>query len=141
MAEASASSGTISSGESYAWGENVGWLDFAATSGNVTVTDDSLSGYIYGENIGWVSLNCSNTSSCGSNNYKVANDDEGTLSGYAWGENVGWIHFAPSAAGVSISDDGVFSGKAYGENIGWINFDVDHPVTTDWRPVSVREAE
>ncbi len=108
----------------YAWGENIGWIDFGSSAGDVTVTDSALSGYAYGENIGWIALT------------GVINNN-GTLSGYAWGENVGWIDFGPTLDGVTINTStGVFSGYAYGENIGWINFDTSSLVTTSWRPIS-----
>lgn len=129
--------GTIDSTNRYAWSENAGWIDFGTTLGNVVVTDSALTGYAYGENIGWISLNCSNTSSCATVDYKVANNGQGVLSGYAWGENVGWINFAPSGSGVTIDSSGNFSGYAYGENMGWIKFDhsqtASRPVTT-WLP-------
>lgn len=117
---ASTTSGIISSDSHYAWGENVGFIDFI----NITVTDSSLSGSIYGENIGWIDLST------------ITNNNEGTLSGYAWGENVGWIDFSQ----VAINNDGVFTGQAYGENIGFITFNTtnDNKVTTDWRPRSTR---
>ena len=106
----------------YAWGENVGWIDFGTSAGAITVTDSALSGYAYGENIGWIVLDGITNSS-------------GTLGGYAWGENIGWIDFSPPAGGVTINTStGVFSGYAYGENIGWVNFTTDSPVTTSWRP-------
>jgi hypothetical protein len=117
----------------YAWSENAGWIDFGTSLGAVTITDSELSGYAYGENTGWISLNCSNTSSCANNPYKVANTTGGVLSGYAWSENAGWINFAPDQGGVYISSTGVFSGYAYSETLGWINFNVDNPVTTGWR--------
>lgn len=66
------------------------------------------------------------------------NDGTGILSGYAWNENAGWINFKPTQGGVTISNSGVLSGYAYSENLGWINFTVSQPVTTDWRPASVR---
>lgn len=137
---ASTTDGTIDSTDKWAWSESVGWIDFGTSGGNVHVSDSALTGYAYGENIGWISLNCSNTSSCGDNNYMVANDGSGNLSGYAWSESTGWINFAPSAGGVEVSSSGVFSGTAYGENIGWIVFSTDHPVTTDWRPSSARSS-
>lgn len=116
---ASITNGTIDSTYHYAWGENVGWVDFA----NVTISDTALSGYIYGENIGWIDLST------------VTNTNAGGFSGYAWGENVGWVDFS----GVSIGTDGVFVGSAYGENIGWISFGTgDNKVLTDWRPQSAR---
>lgn len=129
----STSDGTIDTTNKWAWSETVGWIDFGTTDGNVHVTNSALTGYAYGENIGWISLNCSNTSSCGTNDYAVSNTSSGTLSGYAWSETVGWINFSPTGGGVSINSSGVFTGHAYGENIGWIVFATDHPVTTDWR--------
>lgn len=137
---ASSTDGTIDVVNRYAWNENSGWLDFGDTNGNVHVTDSALTGYVWGENVGWVSLNCSNDSSCGTVNYKVANDGSGNLSGHGWGENVGWIDFAPTGGGVSISASGVFSGYAWSENLGWINFTITNPVTTDWRPASARQS-
>lgn len=117
---ASTTSGTISSTYRYAWGENVGFIDFI----NIRITDSSLSGSIYGENIGWIDLST------------ITNDNEGTLSGYAWGENVGWIDFSQ----VVINTDGVFTGQAYGENIGFITFNTNdnNKVTTDWIPSRAR---
>lgn len=116
---ASVSSGTIDSTYHYAWGENVGWVDFA----NVAITDTGLSGSIYGENIGWIDLST------------ITNTSAGDLSGYAWGENVGWVDFGPSYIGT----EGVFYGSIYGENIGWIIFGAGGSnVFTDWRPLSNR---
>ena len=74
---ASTTSGTIDPTYHYAWGENVGFIDFK----NVTITDTSLSGSAYGENIGWIDLST------------ITNNNEGTLAGYAWGENIGWVTF------------------------------------------------
>jgi len=130
---------------SYAWGENVGWVDFAPVNGGTYIADNALWGYAYGENIGWISLNCGNTDTCvgGSGagpkvDYKVTNDAAGHLSGYAWGENVGWINFGTTTGSyeVTISATGTFSGYAWGENIGWINFNTN--LTSSWRPYALR---
>jgi len=101
----------------YAYGENVGWLNFepGVTGSGALVEPDKVTGYIWAENIGWINL--SPTTYGG-----VVNDGLGHLSGYAWGENVGWINFNPNYGGVSIDHNGNFSGWAYGENIGWVNF-------------------
>ena len=142
----------IDSGDQYAWGENVGWLN-AEPLGNggpgVTVSNTALTGYMWGENIGWVNLNCANTTCSGpAGPWGVTNDGSGKLGGYAWGENVGWISFScknkPSSCagtdnyGVHIDPGtGVFRGYAWGENIGWISFSDTSPfpyqVRTDWR--------
>ena len=116
---ASTTNGTIDPTAHYAWGENIGWVDF----GRVTVTDTILGDSVYGENIGWIDLST------------ITNNSEGNLSGYAWGENIGWVDFS----NVTIGTDGIFTGAAYGENIGWITFGTtDNKVMTDWRPASSR---
>lgn len=115
-------------GSQYAWGENVGWINFEPSEGSgVEVSNSDLTGYAWGENIGWINLSPTNGG--------VFNDGNGNLSGYAWGENFGWINFAPTAEGVTIDPNtGVFSGYAWGENIGWINFGLTNGgVKTSWR--------
>ena len=117
-------------GSQYAYGENVGWMNFEPNTGDgVQVASDKLTGFIWAENIGWVSMSCENTSSCGTVSYGVTNDGSGSLSGYAWAENVGWVSFSCDNTsscgtvdyGVTIDDDGNFDGWAYAENIGWIH--------------------
>jgi len=108
-------------GSQYAYGENVGWLNFEPNQrAGATVSDANLTGFVWSENIGWINL---------SPRYGgVINDGYGVLSGYAWGENVGWINFNPKVAddpnnyGVTIDSEGNFDGCAWGENIGWIRF-------------------
>src|SRR3989344_984137 len=82
-------------GSRFAWGENVGWLNFRPIhddlSSYVDVADDHLSGMVWGENIGWIALSCTN---CANVSFGVTNDGLGNLSGYTWGENVGWISFS-----------------------------------------------
>lgn len=103
----------------YAYGENVGWLNFepntAGPNVGATVSSSKLTGFIWAENIGWINLW---PASYGG----VFNDGAGNLSGYAWGENVGWINFSPAYGGVTLDLDGNFDGWAWGENIGWLNF-------------------
>lgn len=119
----------IDATNSFAWAENVGWINFRSSTSVDIPTSGALSGYLWGENIGWISLNCSNTSSCGTVNYSVTNTS-GTLSGYGWAENVGWISFNCSntsscgtvSYSVTIDGSGNFAGYAWGENIGWISF-------------------
>lgn len=116
-------------GSKYAYGENVGWLNFGSTDGNVVVADTNLTGYIWAENIGWINLNPTYGG--------VTNDGTGLLSGYAWSENVGWINFNPQVSGnpnhygVTVDTEGDFDGWAYGENIGWIHLRAATPVAYD----------
>jgi hypothetical protein len=124
-------------GSQYAYGQNIGWLNFEPSQGpGVTVSTARLAGYVWVANIGWVSLSCSNTDSCGTVDYGVANDGAGNLSGYGWSANAGWISFscedtgscASVDYGVTIDSNGVFDGWAYGQNIGWIHFQSVSPV-------------
>ncbi|TSA44032.1 peptidoglycan-binding protein [bacterium] len=125
---ASTTDGTISSTYRYAWGENIGWVDFGSSASAVHITDTALTGSAYGENTGWITLNPQTYGG-------VTNNAEGTLSGYAWSENAGWIDFSK----VTIGSDGVFAGNAYSENAGWITFGTgNNKVSTDWRPASTR---
>jgi hypothetical protein len=43
--------GTIE-GDQYAWGENVGWVNFGTEQGEVTVTDNALTGYAWDASYG-----------------------------------------------------------------------------------------
>src|SRR3990167_5453921 len=95
---------------------------FGAGASSEDGTINSTFKYAWGENIGWISLNCSNTSSCGTVDYGVSNDSHGNLTGYAWGENTGWISFDNVFSSVNISQTGGFSAYAWGENTGWISF-------------------
>ena len=134
----------IHSENKWAWGTNVGWINFNPShGGGVTVYSDHLEGYVWAENIGWIRLG---THTGGSphtygnttkDNYGVNNDGVGNLSGYAWGTNVGWINFDPNDSQVTIDGDGKFNGYAWGENVGWIHFQNASPeyyVKTDWSP-------
>jgi hypothetical protein len=121
-----ASAGTISSTNRYAWSENIGWIDFGTTQGNVQITDTEITGYVYSPKIGWISLHCINDNSCATVSFRVSNDGQGNLSGYAYSENAGWIDFNPQeTTGVSIDASGNFSGYAYGSKIGWIVFNCE----------------
>ncbi len=61
-----------------------------------------VTGWAWSSTIGWVSMNCSNTNTCGTVDYKVVvststtDETAGTFSGYAWSSNVGWIKFDPT---------------------------------------------
>ncbi|MHC4573469.1 MAG: hypothetical protein ACYS76_04970 [Planctomycetota bacterium] len=130
-------------GSQYAYGENIGWVNFepnvAGPNVGATVMDDKLTGFIWAENVGWINLDPNDA-------YKstgITNDGTGLLSGYAWGENVGWINFSPVVLGdsnhygVTIDHDGNFDGWAWGENIGWIHMQsasprVPYKVQTSW---------
>jgi hypothetical protein len=125
---AQAATGNIDAVDKWAWGTNVGWINFNPEHGGVTVYADHLEGYAWGENIGWIRMGShegggthtyANTTQ---DNYGVNRDADGNLSGYAWGSNVGWINFNPTHSQVTIDPAGSFDGYAWGENVGWIHF-------------------
>jgi hypothetical protein len=110
----------------YAWGENIGWVNFNPTHGNVDVSDTKITGYAWSENYGWINLSPTNGG--------VLNDGNGNLSGYAWGENLGWIDFS----NVKVNPNtGEFSGYAVVLKDGSkINFDCANcRVKTEWRKI------
>jgi len=135
--------GNIDVTNKWAWGTNVGWINFNPTHGGVAVYDDHLEGYAWAENGGWIRLGAyegggSHTyANDAAANYGVNNDGSGNLSGYAWGAHIGWINFAPTHGGVWVDPvTGDFNGYAWGENVGWIHFQGDSPaykVSTTWR--------
>lgn len=140
---ASVSNGTIDSSFKYAWGENIGWINFACDSCDVSITDSVLSGYAWSSKYGWINLSPANPLS--SSSVGVRNNGEGVLSGNAWGSSIGWIDFS----GVTIGTNGDFIGKATVKfDNSKINFNcdgtinscssADFKVKTDWRPLSTR---
>ena len=68
-----------------------------------------LDGYAWSDTIGWISMNCKTGSIsggdiCGTSNYNVKLNNDGTVVGYAWSSNIGWIKFGglsnwPAGAG------------------------------------------
>lgn len=50
-----------------------------------------ITGYAWSDNIGWIDLNCSNSGTCGTNNFGLTVAANGTVSGCAWSDNIGWI--------------------------------------------------
>ena len=136
--------GNIDAANKWAWGTNVGWVNFAPDNGGVTVYSDHLEGFAWAENVGWIKLGaCTGGSPCThanttNSNYGVNNDGTGKLSGYAWSTTVGWINFDPAGAEQVTMNPatGDFSGYAWGENVGWIHFQGSSPaykVSTAWR--------
>ena len=124
-----ASTGYVDPSNKWAWGTNIGWINFSPTNGGVEVYNDHLEGYVWAENIGWIRLGTydgggSHTyANDASGTYGINNDGLGNLSGYAWSTNTGWINFKPTYGGVTVDPStGEFNGYAWGENVGWISF-------------------
>lgn len=135
---ASETVGTIDIADKYAWGENIGWINFGCDGCDVEITDAGLTGHAWSRQYGWINLNPDTAG--------VVNDGEGTLSGFAWSSNLGWIDFT----GVTVNSSGEFLGYAEVDlDDSRINFNcatgdscasADFKVATDWRPESSRES-
>ena len=125
-AYAHASSVASSSVSGYAWGDNLGWINFGCTKCTVRVSDTAVTGYAWSSQEGWINFSPAHAG--------VVNDGNGMLSGYAWSTGLGWINFS----GALISNSGSFSGVVgvASSSVGRITFDCSRcNVTTDWRPV------
>jgi hypothetical protein len=135
---------TISTNNSFAYGANIGWMDWRGDETNncvgctngVIVGEYVLRGYIYAANVGWISLGNGSPSNGiqyannSTNDFGVNNLGDGELRGFGYGANIGWIIFTNrSAAGLLASAEiprfdlvtGRFSGYAYSANCGWIS--------------------
>src|SRR5262245_10570404 len=135
---AAASAGTtINVTNKFAYGANLGWMDWRGDTNNGAVIGEYVcSGYLYAANVGWIHLG-SNAPANGilyqnnsATDYGVNHDGQGNLNGYAYGANIGWIHFTNgTAAGpLPLADrprvdliTGRLSGYAYSANCGWIS--------------------
>lgn len=134
-AMASETNGTVLSTDKYAWGDLIGWINFAPTDGSdyvgLRITDDAVTGFAWSREHGWINF------APGSSGQGVTNTPEGELGGSAWVASLGWI----SMEGVTINEDGEFVGIAgtAGTDTARISFDCGNcSVVTDWRPASVR---
>jgi len=89
--------GNIDAEDKFAYGENVGWINFDPSQGEgVTVTNSAVTGKAWGENVGWINFNPTG------GGVKI-DPTTGVFSGLAWGENIGWINFAPNGVPVKTS--------------------------------------
>lgn len=119
---------SINSVNRYAYGANVGWMDWRGDTNNGAVIGPNYcSGSIYAANLGWISLgsgtptNGAHYQNLAASDYGVNVDSAGNLRGYAYGANIGWINFAATGAPAVDRSSGNLSGYAYGANIGWIS--------------------
>ena len=128
LAPSARAQSTINSANRYAYGANVGWLDWRADAANGVVVGDYVClRYLYAANLGWVSLgsglpaNGVRYQNDSATNYGVNKDELGNLRGYAYSANVGWIHFEDQGAPKVDLATGKLSGFIYGANVGWIS--------------------
>ena len=119
---------TIDVTNRWAYGANIGWMDWRGGTGDygAVIGTNFCSGYIYAANVGWINLgngapaNCTyyqnnSTSDFGVNNYN------GYLLGYAYGANVGWVSFETNGLPRVNMLTGELSGYVWSANCGWIS--------------------
>lgn len=126
---------TINAINRFAYGANIGWVDWTGDLANGAVIGAFVcSGNIYAANTGWISLGdgtpaggvrYANNSAADSG---VNHDGAGNLTGYAYGANIGWLTFTNRAADGSFYDGpkvslltGRLSGFVWSANCGWIS--------------------
>jgi hypothetical protein len=119
---------TINTPNSYAYGANIGWIDWRGDGAHGAVIGTSFcSGYIYGADVGWINLgggtplNGIQYQNNSATDFGVNLDGTGKLSGYAYGANIGWIAFTPAGSPAVDLSSGKFSGYGYSANCGWIS--------------------
>ena len=119
---------TINAVNRYAYGANVGWVDWRGDTNNGAVIGAAFcSGNLYAANLGWINLgsgaptNGVQYQNISANDFGVNVDTLGNLRGYAYGANIGWIAFENNGAPAVDFASGNLSGYAWGANIGWIS--------------------
>ena len=120
---------TIDPVNRYAYGANLGWMDWcAATPTNGAVIGEYVcSGYIYSANVGWINLGSGSPANGiqyqnnSATDFGVNQDGLGNLRGYAYGANIGWINFENTGAPKINLITGQMSGYVWSANCGWIS--------------------
>lgn len=126
---------TIDAVNRYAYGANIGWIDWRGNTNNGAVVGIAgsqpglyyCSGEIYSANVGWINLGNGSPLNgyaylnSSSTDFGVNMDNSGNLSGYAYGANIGWIIFESTGAPKVDLATGNLSGYAYSANCGWIS--------------------
>jgi hypothetical protein len=125
---------TISDVNRFAYGANIGWMDWRADGGGAGVGEFVCFGRGYAANTGWIDLG--NGAPANGIRYRndsavdfgVNHDGIGGLTGLAWGANIGWLVFTNrDAAGSAFEGPrvdlrtGKFSGWVWSANCGWIS--------------------
>lgn len=119
---------TIDPANRYAYGANIGWMDWRGDTNNGAVIGEYVcGGYIYAANVGWINLgsgvptNGIYYQNFDASDFGVNQDGLGNLRGYAYGANIGWINFESTGAPAVDLATGRLTGYAYSANCGWIS--------------------
>jgi hypothetical protein len=119
---------TIDAVNTYAYGANLGWLNWTGDAHNGAVIGEYVcSGYVYSANTGWINLGGGSPTNgiyyqnLSAGDFGVNQDGLGNLRGYAWGANIGWIAFENNGAPKVDLFTGKLSGWVWSANCGWIS--------------------
>jgi hypothetical protein len=123
---------TIDPVNKYAYGANLGWMDWSGGSGQTAtgavIGQYVCSGYLYAANVGWINLGSGSPANQiqyqnnSATDFGVNNDGLGNLSGYAYGANIGWITFEQTYGQPKVNLlTGQLSGSVWSANCGWIS--------------------
>jgi len=119
---------TIDPVNKYAYGANIGWMDWRGDTNHGAVVGEYVcSGYLYAANVGWINLgggaptNGIQYKNLSANDFGVNQDGFGNLRGIAYGANIGWIDFETNGAPKVDLKTGRLSGLIYSANCGWIS--------------------
>lgn len=119
---------TIDPVHKYAYGANIGWMDWRGDTNNGTVIGEYVcSGYLYAANVGWINLGSGSPANGiqyqnnSGADFGVNQDGLGNLRGYAYGANIGWINFENTGAPRINLITGQMSGYVWSANCGWIS--------------------
>jgi hypothetical protein len=120
---------TIDPVNRYAYGANIGWMDWRGDTNNGAVIGAYVcSGYIYSANVGWINLGSGSPTNgiryqnLSAGDFGVNNDGLGNLTGYAYGANIGWITFEQTYGQPKINLlTGQMNGCVWSANCGWIS--------------------
>src|ERR1041385_2973232 len=144
---------TINPTNKFAYGANLGWMDWRGDTNSGTVIGEFVcSGYLWAANVGWIHLG-SNAPANGvqyqnnsATDYGVNHDGQGNLRGFAYGANIGWVNFENTGAPKVDLKTGRLSGSIYSANCGWISLNnafafVQTDTLAPGNPAAVRSEE
>ncbi|HVM47114.1 MAG TPA: hypothetical protein VMU04_03760 [Candidatus Acidoferrum sp.] len=126
---------TIDPANRYAYGANLGWMDWLADTNHGAVIGEYVcSGYIYAANAGWINLGSGAPTNqiyyqnLSANDFGVNQDGLGNLRGYAYGANIGWVNFESTGAPKVDLQTGRLTGSIWSANCGWISLSNSYAV-------------
>lgn len=132
---ASPAATTINPVNRFAYGANIGWINWRGDVANGAVIGANVcSGFIWSANCGWIHLgdgtpaNGVRYQNNSTTDFGVNHDGAGNLTGYAYGANIGWLTLTNRTATGALYDGprvnlltGRLSGFVWSANCGWIS--------------------